>query len=88
MVTEIDMIDQVIEGDVLVTPFTSPEWMPALVRCVALVTEVGGVTSHAAIVSRELDLPCVVGAERATTVLATGDHVTVDGSSGAVRRGS
>lgn len=88
VVTEIDMIDQVIEGDVLVTPFTSPEWMPALVRCVALVTEVGGVTSHAAIVSRELDLPCVVGAERATTVLATGDHVTVDGSSGAVRRGS
>lgn len=86
VVTGIDMIDQVAGGEVLVTPSTSPGWMPALVRCAALVTEVGGVTSHAAIVSRELGLPCVVGAEQATTVLATGDRVTVDGTSGVVHR--
>lgn len=88
VVTDIATIDQVRDGEVLVTRFTSPEWMPALVRCDALVTEIGGVTSHAAIVSRELGLPCVVGAEGATKVLSTGDHVSVDGAAGIVHRRS
>lgn len=85
VVAEISGIGQVADGDVLVTRFTSPEWMPALVRCAALVTEVGGVTSHAAIVSRELGLPCVVGAASAMKVLSSGERVTVDGGSGTIQ---
>lgn len=85
VVAEISGIDQVADGDVLVTRFTSPEWMPALVRCAALVTEVGGVTSHAAIVSRELGLPCVVGAASAMKVLSSGERVTVDGGAGTIQ---
>lgn len=83
---DVEEIHAVQHGEVLVTRFTSPEWMPALLRAGALVTEVGGVTSHAAIVSRELGLPCVVGASDATEVLGVTDRVVVDGGLGTVSR--
>ncbi len=75
-------------GDVLVAHSTSPDWVPLLRRSAAVVTESGGTTCHAAIVSRELGVPCVVGVHDATRVLSDGDAVTVDGSSGTVTPGA
>lgn len=75
-------------GEVLVTPMTTPDWLPVLRRAAALVTDGGGITCHAAIVSRELRVPCVVGARHATEILHDGDVVTVDGTAGRVLRGT
>ena len=80
-------IDQVLEGDVLVTEMTSPDYVPAMRRACAIVTDTGGRTSHAAIISRELGIPCVVGTGNATNALKTGQVVTVDGASGKVYKG-
>ena len=75
-------------GEVLVTRKTSPDWVPIMRRAVAVVTDAGGMTSHAAIVSRELGIPCVVGTRDATTRLADGLTVTVDGARGVITAGS
>ena len=80
-------IDRVHNGDILVAEMTTPDFVPAMKRAVAIVTNRGGRTAHAAIVSRELGIPCVVGAERATTTLADGQIITVDGSHGKVYNG-
>ncbi len=80
-------IDLVKDGDILVAEMTTPDFVPAMKRAVAIVTDRGGRTSHAAIVSRELGIPCVVGAEGATTSLVTGQVITVDGSHGKVYDG-
>ncbi len=77
-------IDKVKEGDVLVAEMTTPDFVPAMKRAAAIVTERGGRTCHAAIVSRELGIPCVVGAEKATTTLKQEQVVTVDGSGGKI----
>jgi pyruvate,water dikinase len=69
-------------GEVLVAPMTDPDWEPVLKRAAAVVTEQGGRTCHAAIVSRELGIPCVVGTGDATSVLATGTEVTVSCAEG------
>jgi pyruvate,water dikinase len=74
-------------GEVLVAPMTNPDWVPTLRRASAVVTDSGGITCHAAIVSRELGVPCVVGARDATKRLADGQLVTVDGSRGVVYDG-
>ncbi|NNN09295.1 MAG: phosphoenolpyruvate synthase [Acidimicrobiaceae bacterium] len=79
--------DQLIAGEILVARMTSPDWVPTMRRASALITDGGGITCHAAIVSRELGVPCVVGARNATTVLRTGEIVTVDGAEGAVYEG-
>ena len=76
------------DGDVLVAPRTDPDWLPTLRRAAAVVTDQGGVTCHAAIVARELGIPCVVGARSATSDLPEGETVTVDGTTGEVRRGA
>ena len=80
-------IDKVKEGDVLVTTMTNPDMVPAMKRASAIITDEGGRTSHAAIVSRELGIPAVVGTKEATKVLKTGDYVTVDGTRGVVYKG-
>jgi pyruvate,water dikinase len=69
-------------GDVLVTDMTDPDWEPIMKMASAIVTNKGGVTSHAAIVSRELGVPCIVGTLNATDVLKNGQEVTVDCSTG------
>jgi pyruvate,water dikinase len=74
-------------GEVLVAVMTSPDWVPLMRRAAAIVTDGGGMTSHAAIVSRELGVPCIVGTGRATRVLRDGEVVTVDAREGVVRRG-
>jgi pyruvate,water dikinase len=77
-------------GEVLVTDMTDPDWEPIMKIASAIVTNKGGRTSHAAIVSRELGIPCVVGTENATRVIRTGDMVTVDttGTEGLVFAGA
>lgn len=75
-----------LDGEVLVAPATSPEWLPALMRAAAVVTDTGGMASHAAIVARERRIPCVVGVAGATERLVDGEVVTVDGSAGTVSR--
>ncbi len=74
-------------GEILVTTMTTPDMVPAMSRAAGIVTDEGGMTCHAAIVSRELGVPCVVGTREATRVLADGSEVTVDGKAGAVYRG-
>lgn len=80
-------IDKVKEGEVLVTEMTTPDFVPAMKRAAGIVTDTGGRTCHAAIVSRELGIPCVVGTSTATSKLKTGQIVTVDGSKGLVYKG-
>ncbi|QSQ25413.1 phosphoenolpyruvate synthase [Pyxidicoccus parkwayensis] len=75
------------QGEVLVAPMTSPDWVPTLRRAAAIVTDSGGMTCHAAIVSRELRIPCVVGTRSATRTLRDDEEVTVDGATGQVRAG-
>ena len=79
-------IDIVKQGDVLVAEMTTPDFVPAMKRAAAIVTERGGRTCHAAIVSRELGIPCVVGVAGATS-LEVGREVTVDGSAGRIYDG-
>ena len=74
-------------GDVLVTHMTSPDWVPLMRRAAAIVTDSGGMTCHAAIVSRELGIPCVVGTGDATRKLRDGELVTVDATHGVVVEG-
>jgi len=75
------------EGEVLVTKMTDPDWVPLMKKAAAIVTDEGGMTSHAAIVSRELGIPCIVGTGNATQVIKSGMEVTVDGSKGVVYEG-
>ena len=79
---------QLQAGEILVASMTTPDWVPTIRRAAALVTDGGGMTCHAAIISRELGVPCVVGARHATTVLRTGELVTVDGARGRVYEGA
>ena len=81
-------ISKVEEGDILVTTMTTPDMVPAMKRAAAIVTDEGGMTCHAAIVSRELGVPAVVGTKNATKVLQDGMVVTVDGDKGIVYSGA
>ncbi|MCA9308428.1 MAG: phosphoenolpyruvate synthase [Patescibacteria group bacterium] len=80
-------MDKVREGDILVAEMTNPDFVPAMRRAVAIVTDKGGRTSHAAIVSRELGIPAVVGCVNATSLLSPGELITVDGATGKIFEG-
>ena len=84
VVIDAEEIAAVRDGDVLVCPITSPAWAPIFANVKAVVTDIGGVMSHAAIVCREYGLPAVVGTGRATTEIKTGQRIRVDGSTGVV----
>jgi len=75
------------KGDILVTDMTNPDYVPFMKLAGAIVTDKGGVTCHAAIVSRELGIPCVVGTENATKLMVTGEEYTVDSRGGVVYEG-
>lgn len=81
-------ISKVQKGDILVAPMTKPDYVPAMKKACAVVTDSGGRTSHAAIVSRELGIPAVVGTGNATKSIKTGTMITVDGGKGEVYLGS
>lgn len=73
-------------GEILVTTMTTPEFVPAMKKAVAIVTNEGGVLCHAAIIARELKVPCVIGTERATAIFKTGDQILVDATAGIVKK--
>ena len=78
-------INRVKQGDILVCTMTTPNFIPAMEKAAAFVTDEGGILCHAAIVSREMDKPCIVGTGNATKVLHDGDYVEVDADKGVVR---
>ena len=84
-------IDEFKDGEILVTEMTAPDWVPAMKKAKAIVTDSGGMTCHASIVSRELGIPCIVGTksrgEAATTAIKDGMDVTVDATNGVVYEG-
>ncbi len=79
-------LGKVKKGDILVAVTTHPDYVPAMQKTAAIVTDEGGITSHAAIVARELGIPCIVGAKNATKALKDGDKAEVDASAGIVRK--
>ena len=87
IVREPSEIDKVKQGDILVAEMTNPDYVPAMRRASAILTDKGGRTSHAAIVSRELGIPAVVGSIQATSMLSVGEVITVDGFEGKVYEG-
>jgi pyruvate,water dikinase len=87
IVKSMDEAGKIVKGDVLVAEMTAPDYVPIMNKAVAIVTDKGGSTSHAAIVSREMGTPCVVGTDNATEILKDGDIVTVDGTNGVIYKG-
>ena len=85
------LIDEFKQGEILVTEMTAPDWVPAMKKAKAIVTDSGGMTCHASIVSRELGIPWIVGTksrgDAATTAIKTGDDITVDATHGVVYEG-
>ncbi|MFO7927138.1 phosphoenolpyruvate synthase [Natronomonas sp.] len=88
IVRKLDQLDKVGEGDIIVTEMTTPDMVPAMKRASGIITDEGGMTSHAAIVARELGAPAVVGAGTATELLEDGQMVTIDGDKGSVTEGA
>jgi len=87
VILDVNKISEFKEGEILVTTMTTPDWVPAMKKAAAIVTDEGGFTAHAAIVSRELGIPCIVGSGNATKVLKTGQLITVDAKRGVVYEG-
>jgi pyruvate,water dikinase len=83
-----DEFGRLRSGDILVCPYTNPSWTPLFQRAAAVVVDLGGLGSHAAIVAREYGIPAVMGTGTGTSVLADGQRVVVDGSAGAVHPAS
>ena len=87
VIHDLNELDRVLKGDVLVVSMTNPDMVPAMKRAAAIVTDEGGITCHAAIVSREMGVPCIVGTTNATSVLKDGQIITVAASHGVVFEG-
>lgn len=79
-----DELDQLVDGEVLVVQHSSPAWTVGMLRASAIISEFGGIISHAAIVAREMGVPCVVSVEHATSLLVNGMLVRVDGETGTI----
>ncbi|MEK6858977.1 MAG: phosphoenolpyruvate synthase [Nanoarchaeota archaeon] len=84
LIRDLSELSKVKQGDVLVTMMTNPDMVVSMQRAAGIITDEGGITSHAAIISREMGIPCVVGTRTATTLLKEGQTVTVDGFTGRV----
>ncbi len=85
LVFEIPQLENVKQGDIFVTSMTVPDFLPAMKRAAAFVTDEGGITCHAAIVAREMKKPCIIGTKIATNILKDGDIIEVDAINGIVR---
>ncbi len=85
VIFELSDLSKVKKGNILVTPMTTPEMLPALKKASAIITDEGGITCHAAIISRELKIPCIIGTKNATEILENDDLVEVDATSGIIK---
>lgn len=81
----VEVLKKIKKGDILVCGMTTPEYVPAMKKAKAIITDEGGITCHAAIISREIKTPCIVGAQIATEVLKDGDRVEVDANQGIIK---
>src|SRR3990167_6776678 len=86
IVTSAEDIEKVHEGDILVAVMTRPDYVPAMKKAAAIVTDEGGITSHAAIVARELRVPCIIGTKIASKVFKDGDRLEVNANHNWVRK--
>jgi phosphohistidine swiveling domain-containing protein len=86
IIAHVEDMTKMREGDVLVSNATNPNYVPAMKKAAAIITDMGGITCHAAIVSREFGIPCVVGTRVATKVFKDGDIVEVDAANGVVKK--
>ncbi len=86
-IKSVEELDKIVAGDILVTKMTDPNMVPAMKKAAGIITDEGGMTCHAAIVSRELGTPCIVGTQNATKALNDGDIITMDATNGVVYRG-
>jgi len=84
---KLEDLRKIIQGDILVTKMTNPDMVITMQKSAAIVTDEGGMTAHAAIVSREMGIPCIVGTQEATTKLKEGETITVDGYTGKIYKG-
>jgi len=82
VIKDVSKINEFQQGEILVTEMTDPDWVPIMKIAKGIITDKGGRTCHAAIVSRELGIPAIVGTQKATEILKTGDEVTIDCSTG------
>jgi len=87
LIPSVEHVSEFQPGEILVTEMTAPDWVPAMKKAKAIVADSGGMTCHAAIVSRELGIPCIVGSRNGTQLLSTGMDVTVDAKRGIVYEG-
>jgi pyruvate,water dikinase len=87
IIKDIEELDKIQNGDIMVTTMTTPDMVPAMKKSSGIITDEGGVTCHASIISRELGIPCVVGTGEATDVLNDGEEVSIDGKKGLVYEG-
>ncbi|MBU7020699.1 MAG: phosphoenolpyruvate synthase [Theionarchaea archaeon] len=87
VIMDVTGIGQFQQGEILVTEMTAPDWVPAMKKAKAIVTNSGGTTCHAAIVSREMGIPCIVAAQGATDTIKNGQDITVDATNGIVYEG-
>ena len=88
IVHDINELSKIQKGDVLVTVMTNPDFVVAMEKACAIITDEGAMTSHAAIVSREMGIPCVTGTEKATKIFTDGMIITVDGTNGKIYKGN
>ena len=79
-------VEQLLPGEILVTSMTDPDMVVAMKKAAAIVTDEGGITCHAAIISRELKIPCIIGTKIATSVFKDGDMVDVDAVKGIIKK--
>ncbi len=79
-----DQVEQMLDGEIIVSPMTTPDMVPAMKKALAFVTDEGGITCHAAIIAREMQKPCIIGTKFATQVLKDGDEIEVDADRGIV----
>ena len=85
IIQTIKEVSKIRKGEIIVCSMTRPELMPAVKKAKAIVTDEGGITCHAAIISRELKIPCIIGTKIATKILKDGDFVEVDANNGVIR---
>ena len=74
------------KGDIIIAPMTRPEYVPLMEKASGIITDEGGITCHAAIISRELNIPCIIGTQVATEILKDGDIVEINANEGIVRK--
>lgn len=86
IVNNVKDIHKIFKGDILVAAQTIPQYLPAMAKAAAFVTDIGGITSHAAIVAREMKKPCIIGTKIASKILRDGDIIEVDAEKGEVRK--